>query len=163
MARDQREIITKKQLAHSFSKGDMAGIIGISVTFFPILLLFLLFAFIVEQTAMWLIWGGLVLFYIFLLVYYLFQYRRDKHGLFLFVKDTLIGIAEYDRLVRRGRSYRCESAFYFAEHGRVVVGREDIRLSSHGDEFFLVLRADRKKRVLSYFNMKYYCPEELDG
>ena len=108
------------------------------------------------------------IFFIMLLVYgcgvvgTLFEHRKDKKCDLLFIKDKLVGIAEDERMVRHGRHYHTESAFYFAEHDRVVAGRSDIRLAHCGDEFLLVVRESRPDVVLAFYKLRFYRPEKFD-
>lgn len=162
MARDERELITKAELTKSFMRGNYFFLKIWTLMWIPMLLFVIFFFFITESNdCLWLLFAELLV-YVSGVVGTLFEHRKDKEYDLLFIKDKLVGMVEDERMVRRGRHYYTESAFYFADHDRVVAGRSDIRLANCGDEFLLVVREDRPDEVLAFYNLRFYRPEKFD-
>jgi len=162
MARDEREVITKAELKKQFMQGNLFSLKLWTALWIPVHFLVLFFYCIFPNRFL------LLLFVLMLLTYFvgvaavLWEHRRDKKDDLLFIKDKLVGMVEDECTVRRGRHYYTESAFYFADHDRVVTGRSDIRLANYGDEFLLVVRESRPDEVLAYYNLRFYRPERFD-
>lgn len=162
MARDQRETITKAMISKVLCDTALHMLRAITLITLPFILLLFFFALIIEDLTMWLIVALFFLGFAVYLAFAILEYKRYRSASFRFVKDTLREIAEDERLVRRGRYHSLESAFYFDDHGRLVVSNSEIRLSTVGDEFLLVVSDNRANTVLAHYNMKYYRTEEWD-
>ena len=163
MPRDEREVITKAKVQEKLCQDIAFSMRMGSFLLLPMCFFMLLISLIVSEVGVW------IVFFVFLSLYLVFlidlgrSLAQYRNGRFLFVKDTLQGLAPYERMVRYGHSSHPQSAIYFSRHGRVVSKEEIMQLFSVGDEFLLVVKDTPKQEVLFYYNTKFYRTEEWDG
>ena len=85
------------------------------------------------------------------------KYSAYKNGKFLIVEDTLVAMAEEERIRSHGRHVHVtiEKVFYFEEYGRSLASNSSFQYSNVGDRFYVVLD-EKRPRVLLNYNTRIY-------
>ncbi len=161
---------TKTQLTRADIKKDLlgemrAGVISMVALILVFLLIGLILTFIAFRPGVGRVICGVVFIalIVYLIVAYTESYVMIARNRFTVVEDELLRYAE--ETVRRNRTWTVEKVFYFAEHGRYVVGEIDgsaFDYSNEGDRFYLVLydcknlKKKRRTPPIRIYNTRIY-------
>lgn len=84
------------------------------------------------------------------IAYYVGIYKRVQRGEISVVVDKVVRFGEEFRRYRR-----FANVIYFRDYGKYVQ-EESLSLTSHGDEFYVVILNGKRKRIYAAYNMKIY-------